>query len=130
MYTNMTTNLMVESVDKSIAFYQDILGFNVVASVPGKNDGLQFAILTKDGINLMLQERSNLIEECPILDTPKVYPSVTLYVMVDNFFELYDEIKGKYPIYAEIHTTFYGAKEFAITDVDGYVLTFTESKDI
>ena len=130
MFTNMTTNLMVESVDKALAFYKDVLGFSVVASVPGKNDGLQFAILSKDKLSLMLQERTNLIEECPVLDTAKVCPSATLYTMVDNFEELYEEIKSKHPIYAEIHTTFYGAKEFAITDVDGYVLTFTEHQDM
>jgi chitinase len=37
-------------------------------------------------------------------------------------------IKSNYPIYTEPHKTFYGANEFAITDPDGYVLTFTEYK--
>lgn len=128
MYTNMTTNLMVESVDKAIAFYEGVLGFSIMASAPGKNEGLQFAILSKDKLMLMLQEKSNLIEEYSILHTDVVHPSVTLYIMVDNFDALYAEIQGKYPIYTEIHTSFYGAKEFAITDLDGYVLTFTEKK--
>ena len=129
MYTSMTTNLMVESVDKTIAFYTELLGFTVVASVPGKNDGLQFAILSRDKLMLMLQERSNFIEEYPALDTPKVQPSVSLYITVDNFDALYQEIKSKYTINTGLHTTFYGAREFAITDIDGYVLTFTEHKD-
>lgn len=130
MYKNMTTNLMVESVDNAIAFYKDTLGFSVVASVPGKNDELQFAILSKDNLMLMFQEKSNFIEEYPVLDTPKVQPSVSLYIAVDNFDVLYEEIKSKHPINTELHTSFYGAREFAITDVDGYVLTFTEHKDI
>ncbi len=66
MYTKMTTNLMVQSVDKSIDFYKNILGFSVLASIPGKNDELQFAILSKDELMLMLQEKSNFIEEYPI----------------------------------------------------------------
>jgi len=130
MYTNITTNLMVESVDKAIAFYQNILGFSVAASVPGKNDELQFAILSKDKLSLMVQEKSNLIEEYPVLETDKVYPSICLYIMADDFDALYEEIKGKYPISTDLHTSFYGAEEFAITDADGYVLTFTEHKDI
>lgn len=129
MYKNMTTNLMVESVDNAIAFYTDTLGFSVVASVPGKNDELQFAILSKDNLMLMFQEKSNFIEEYPVLDTPKVQPSVSLYIAVDNFDALYEEIKSKHPINTELHTSFYGAREFAITDADGYVLTFTEHKD-
>ena len=130
MYTNMTTNLMVESVDESVAFYKDILGFSVTASVPADSGELQFAILTKDGLNLMLQERTNLIGECPSLDTPKTQPSATLYIMVDNFDELCADLKEKCGLLCDVHTTFYGAKEFAIVDNTGYVLTFTEHKDI
>lgn len=129
MYTNITTNLMVKSVNETIAFYEGILGFSVMASVPGKNDELQFAILSKDKLMLMVQEKSNLIEEYPVLTTDKVQPSVTLYITVDNFDALYEELKSKYPINTELHTSFYGAREFAIIDVDGYVLTFTEHKE-
>ena len=129
MYTNMTTNLMVENVDKAICFYRDVLDFTVVVTVPGDDDSL-FVILSKDKLSLMLQKRTSLTEEYPILDIDKVRPSVSLYIMVDNFYELYEEIKGKYPIYTELHTSSYGAKEFAIADIDGYVLTFTENKDI
>jgi len=129
MYTNMTTNLMVENVDESVAFYRDILGFSVVASVPGDSGNLQFAILLKDNNNLMLQEKHNLIGEYPILDTPEVHPSITLYITVDNFNDLYRELKSKYEILCDVHETFYGSKEFAIADNSGYVLTFTEHKD-
>jgi len=129
MYTNMTTNLMVENVDESVAFYRDILGFSVVASVPGDSGSLQFAILLKDNLNLMLQEKHNLIGEYPILDTPEVHPSTTLYITVDNFNDLYRELKSKYEILCDVHETFYGSKEFAIVDNSGYVLTFTEHKD-
>ena len=62
MYKSMTTNLMVESVDKSIVFYRDVLGFSVVTSVPGKGNELQVAIMSNDDILLMLQEKDNLIE--------------------------------------------------------------------
>lgn len=126
MYKNITTNLMVESVDTSVNFYQEILGFEVVASVPAKNQELQFTILAKDSVTLMLQEKNNLGEEYPILATEKIRPSITLYITIENFEDFYIAIKKSYPIYTEKHTTFYGSKEFAITDPDGYVLTFTE----
>jgi len=126
MYMNMTANLMVESVDKAIAFYQEILGFTVVTSVPGKNNELQFAILSKDKLLLMVQEKENMIEEYPVLKTEKVQPSISLYITVDNFDELYKDMKNKALINKELHKTFYETREFAITDIDGYVLTFTE----
>jgi uncharacterized glyoxalase superfamily protein PhnB len=125
----MTTNLMVESVEDSVTFYQNILGFSVVASVPNESEKLQFAILSKDNLMLMLQEKGNLTEEYPILNTDMVHPSVTLYIMVDNFEEFYHELKERHEILCDMHTTFYGSKEFAIADNNGYVLTFTENRE-
>jgi uncharacterized glyoxalase superfamily protein PhnB len=129
MYKGMTTNLMVEKVDDSVAFYQDILGFSVVASVPSESGKLQFAVLSKDSLMLMLQEKSNLIEEYPILSTDKVHPSATLYIDVDNLGELYQDLKERHEILCDLHTTFYGSKEFAVADNNGYVLTFTENHE-
>lgn len=94
MYKNITTNLMVESVDTSVNFYQEILGFEVVASVPAKNQELQFAILAKDSVTLMLQEKNNLGEEYPILATEKIQPSITLYITIENFEDFYIAIKN------------------------------------
>jgi uncharacterized glyoxalase superfamily protein PhnB len=125
----MTTNLMVENVDESVAFYQDVLGFSVQLSMPGPKGDLQFAIMTKDGFNLMFQERCNLIAECPTLDTPKVQPSATIYITTNNFDNLHNELKTKHTILHEIHETFYGTKEFAILDNSGYVIVFAEHKD-
>jgi Uncharacterized protein conserved in bacteria len=129
MYTNMTTNLMVENVEKSVAFYQDILGFVVAVSVPNQEGGLQFAILAKDNLTIMVQEKNNLMEEYPVLKAEKLQPSITLYITVNDLDDLYSELKKSYAINTEIHTSFYGTREFAITDVDGYVLTFAEDKE-
>lgn len=119
---------MVESVDETVKFYSGILGFAVAASVPKDNGTLQFAILSKDSSSIMVQDRENLIEEYPILSTPKVQPSITLYIRVDNFTGLYEELKGTCEILCDVHKTFYGTEEFAIKDNNGYVLTFAENK--
>ena len=92
MYKNITTNLMVASVDASVKFYQEVLGLEVVASVPAKNQTLQFAILAKEAMTLMLQEKENLSEEYPILAAKKIQPSITLYITVENFEEFYTTI--------------------------------------
>ena len=129
MYKQMTTNLMVENVSEAITFYQNILEFSVVDSVPKEGGGLQFAILTKDGFMLMLQERKSFIAECPMLATDRVHPSVSLYIQVDNLDALHEELSARYPIAFAMHTTFYGAREFAILDKDGYVIVFAELQD-
>jgi uncharacterized glyoxalase superfamily protein PhnB len=129
MYKNITPNLMVESVDETVSFYKGILGFDLVTSVPSENGELQFALLSKGSLMLMFQEKCNLIKEYPLLNTAKVQPSITLFITVDNFDTIFDELKHKHKILCDIHTTFYGSREFAIADNNGYVLTFTEHKE-
>ncbi len=129
MFKSMISNLMVENVEKSLDFYTGILKFEAVTSVPNKKGGLQFVILTKDGLTLMLQERENMIEEYPALAHDKVQASSSLYFTIDNFMAFYEEIKQNISIYKEIHTTFYGTQEFAILDNDGYVLIFAENQN-
>ncbi|GHU62003.1 hypothetical protein AGMMS49983_02720 [Clostridia bacterium] len=127
MLKSVTANLMVESVDDTLAFYKTALGFVEVASVPGANGSLQFAIAAMDGQQLMFQERGNLCEEYPILMTDKVKPSVSIYMTVDNFEGFYAEIQSRIKLLKEEHKTFYGTREFAIQDNNGYVLTIAES---
>jgi uncharacterized glyoxalase superfamily protein PhnB len=127
MLKSVTANLMVESVDDTLAFYKTTLGFACVASVPSAKGSLQFAIVAMDGQQLMFQERENLCEEYPILMTDKVKPSVSIYMTVDNFESFYAEIQSRIKVLKEEHKTFYGTREFAIQDNNGYVLTIAES---
>ena len=115
---------MVENVERSLDFYKGLLGFEVEASVPNEKGVLIFAILLKDGTSLMLQEKGSLVSEYSILRTDKIKPTITLYIVVDDVEKYYDEMKNKCSVYVELHTTDYGAKEFAILDPDGYPLTF------
>ncbi|MGM0123774.1 hypothetical protein IGI37_001148 [Enterococcus sp. AZ194] len=129
MLKSITPNLMVENVTETMAFYEQKLGFTTVASVPNEAGGLQFAILVKEGLTLMFQEKENFINEYPALMTDKVKPSISLYIKTDDFEALYQELQTTHTIYTEKHTTFYGSKEFAILDNTGYVLTFSEDKE-
>lgn len=125
MYKSITPNLMVDNVEETLKFYEQ-LGFVVNATVPADNGGLQFAIVSIFNLTLMFQERESLIKEYPVLSTKKTQPSITLYIIVDDVQKYYDDMKNKYNLQAELHKTFYGANEFAIKDNNGYVLTFTE----
>jgi uncharacterized glyoxalase superfamily protein PhnB len=126
MYKSITPNLMVENVAETIAFYEG-LGFAATATVPKESGGFQFAIMVKDNLMLMFQDRESLTGEYPILQTTKTQPSISLYIIVDDVNTYYDDMKNKYELQAELHKTFYGANEFAIKDNNGYILTFTEN---
>jgi len=123
----MTPNLMVENVDTTVAFYQDILGFSMIDSMPSDKGEVKWALIQKDEVQLMLQEKENLIEEYPILSTAKLQPSLSLYMMVGDFDQLYEDIKSKHTILKDVNVTSYGLTEFAIADNNGYVLTFSKA---
>ncbi len=125
MYETITTNIMVKNVKETIKFYEDKLGFQKILSVPEEGDILNFAILNKDKISIMLQEQKNLIEEYSTLKKDEIIPTFTLFITVDDVLTIYNELKDKVKIAKELHKTFYGKDEFAIFDNNGNVLTIS-----
>lgn len=125
MYETITTNIMVKDVKETINFYEEKLGFQKVLSVPEEGEVLNFAILNKDKISIMLQEQKNLINEYSTLQTERIVPTFTLFITVDNVMEMYDKLKNKVEIAKELHKTFYGKDEFAIFDNNGNILTIS-----
>lgn len=125
MYETVTTNIMVKNVKETIAFYEEVLGFQKVLSVPEDGDVLNFAILVKDNISIMLQEQNNLMEEYPTLKTDDIKSTFTLFITVSDVAALYEELKDKAKLAKELHKTFYGKDEFAVFDNNGNILTIS-----
>lgn len=125
MYETVTTNIMVKNVKETIVFYEEVLGFQKVLSVPEDRDVLNFAILVKDNISIMLQEQNNLMEEYPTLKTDDIKSTFTLFITVSDVAALYEELKDKAKLAKELHKTFYGKDEFAVFDNNGNILTIS-----
>ena len=123
MYESITTNIMVKNVKETVEFYEKKLGFKKTLSVPEDGEMLNFAIINKDNISIMFQEKENLIEEYPSLKTDDINPTFTLFITVKDVAQLYNELKGNVEIASDIHKTFYGNDEFAIFDNNGNILT-------
>lgn len=125
MYETITANIMVKDVWETIKFYEENLGFKKVLSVPEDGDELDFAILARDKISLMIQEQQNLLDEYPALQKEEIVPTFTLFITVKDVKKLYDELKDKIKIAKELHQTFYGKEEFAVFDNNGNILTIS-----
>ncbi len=125
MYETITTNIMVKNVKETIKFYEEKLGFQKVLSVPEEGEILNFAILNKDKISIMIQEQKNLIEEYSTLKTDEIVPTFTLFITVDDVSAVYNELKDRVKIAKELHKTFYGKDEFAIFDNNENILTIS-----
>ena len=125
-YKNLTPNLMVPDVARTIDYYKNVLDFNVIESVPGE-DKIVFAIVQANNIMLMFQDELSLKSEYPQLEECSIKAGLTLYIHVDDILSLYEKIKGKACIVKDLHTTFYGSQDFAIKDCNDYILTFSQA---
>ena len=52
-FTDVTPNLIVSDIDRSLAFYRDVLGFGLVTTVPDAAPFV-FAWLKRDEVNVFL----------------------------------------------------------------------------
>jgi len=126
-YLDLSPNLMVKDVRKAIDFYTAVLGFKLIATVPETEEGaLDFAIVQSDNFMIMLQEEKNLKGEVPQLSGFTGGGALTLYIHVSDVQELYNKVKGKATLVKDMHDTFYGSRDFAIEDCNGFILSFSQ----
>ncbi|WP_255495270.1 VOC family protein [Dysgonomonas sp. 521] len=125
-YQTLSPNIGVKSVDETVQFYTQTLGFKLIMSVPAPTGGLQWAMVANGGATFMFQEMGNLSEEYPQLAGRPKLGAMTFYVKMKDMQTLYEKLQGTEHIAKEMHKTFYGADEFAIFDNNGHILTITE----
>lgn len=125
MYETITVNMMVKNVKETIIFYEEKLEFQKILTVPEEGENLNFAILNKDKITIMIQEQKNLLSEYPTLKKDEIIPTFTLFITVDDIITIYEKLKDKVEIAKELHKTFYGKNEFAIFDNNRNILTIS-----
>ena len=123
--TKITANLMVGDIDASVAFYRDLLGFELAMRAP-EEGAMDWAMLVNGGAEIMLQSQSSFSDDFPPLAERPIGASIILYIDVVNVKALYERVAGKANLLVDLHETFYGATEFAIEDPDGYVLAFAQ----
>lgn len=137
-YTSLTPNLMVQDVRKSAEFYINTLGFELLMAVPESQDtvlnkipedkNIVYALLQSWSVQIMLQEENTLKKDIQNFTWKNIGATISLYMDVENIDELYKSLLWKIIIIKDLSTTWYGMREFYITDIDGYVLGFAEAK--
>ena len=127
MLKKLTPNLMVEDVARTLAFYRETLGFQVLTTLP-EQEPFDFAMVQRDGVELMFQSRSSLSENVPALTGSPIGASQTFYIEVTDLRDLYESLREKVEIVVDFHTTFYGTHEFYFRDLNGYILSFAEAQ--
>jgi uncharacterized glyoxalase superfamily protein PhnB len=130
--TDVVPNLIVADMDRSVAFYRDVLGFSVVTTVPDQAP-FAFAWMQRGTVSVFLNSR-----EAAAQDEGEFWKSGALGGTISMYFTmeaetpesgvdaLFESVHQKARVVMPLKNQFYGMREFAIEDSDGYVLIFAQ----
>jgi catechol 2,3-dioxygenase-like lactoylglutathione lyase family enzyme len=130
-FSKLTPNLLVADVERSLAFYTNVLGFDRGFTVP-EQPPFVFGSVLRGPIEIFFNERETAAKEYPVFAGRPLGISGTMFIELqssqgsDGIESLHDRLKAAAPIVMPLVTQWYGMKEFAIADPDGYVITFAE----
>jgi uncharacterized glyoxalase superfamily protein PhnB len=137
--SKLTPNLAVADIRQTVQFYRDNLGFELVMAVPVAQDGVEqqlsegkeyvYAMLKKDGVELMIQRSDSFHEDVVLAEQTSVGASVSFYMEGKGIDAFHAELKSKGIQVTELKLTWYGIKEFYIKDNNGYILGFAEEAE-
>lgn len=113
----------VENVERSLTFYQQVLGFQCEYSAGAP---LEFAICSRDGLAIMLRRVPSADLIVPIEKQGGTWEA---FFWISDADALYAELqsKGADVVYGPLIQESYQMREFAIRDCDGHVLGFGEA---
>jgi len=119
----------VFDVPTSIAFYRDILGFEVVhTSEPftSAKDDYGWAMLRLNGVELMLNNayENNIRPSVPDAARTAAHADTVLYFGCRDIDAAHEFLRTKGIVAQEPKITYYGMKQLSVADPDGYMLCF------
>lgn len=123
--TKLTPNLVVHNVEDSLKFYSQILGLEKAISVPDESPYI-FASVSNGAIEIFFNDQKTVAADLPAL-AASIGASMTLYMEVDDLQAVLDRVqKAGAKISMPVTEQFYGMKEFAFEDEDGYTITIAQ----
>ena len=85
-----------------------------------------FASVTSGPVEIFLNDRSTVTKESPQMAGLAFGDGNTMFIEITGVDDAYDRIKSTAKVIMPIVTQWYGLREFAIEDPDGYVITIAE----
>lgn len=126
-FKKLTPNLIVADVERSLAFYSNVLGFTRGMTVP-EQAPFVFGSVVSGGVEIFFNEKQTATKEFPIPAAQPIGTSGTMYLEVEpgTIERLHERLRPAVPIVMPFVTQWYGVKEFVIADPDGYLITLAE----
>jgi len=117
--TGVSPVLLVSDLERSIAFYRDLLGFECETFGEPAN----FAVATRDDVVLLLSLAPAGTQLVP--NWHVVHGMWNVYVRIDDADAIYAEVQERgCPIDYSLANKPHGFREFGVTDPDGYDVAF------
>ena len=122
-FKSLTPNLVVRDIAASTRFYTDVIGCTIKQTVPDTAPFV-FVWLERDGVQIFLNDAKTVEHELPA--AARTIGGGGVFIIVDGLDALHETVAKKTPLAMALKTQFYGMREFAVSDPDGYVVTFAE----
>lgn len=124
----LTPNLVVRNVEASLKFYSEILGLEKAISVPDESPYV-FASVSNGVIEIFFNDQKTVAAEFPKL-AANIGGSLTLYMEVDSLRDVLDRVqRAGAKISMPVTEQFYGMREFAFEDGDGFTITIAQKAE-
>jgi uncharacterized glyoxalase superfamily protein PhnB len=121
----LTPVMVVENVASCIPFWIDRLGFEMANHVPGPDGSIIFAILQREGIEIMYQSGASVLADGTMTEAELAGHSVGLFIVVDSIDDAEQAVAGA-PIVKGRHQTFYGSTEIYVKEPGGNTVGFAQ----
>lgn len=115
--------MMIDDVSRTVAFYRDVLGFEVEGIGLG-SEGPAWVLVKRDGAELLFQARDSMAAFLPIHSPPP--GTLTIFVAVADVESYHRLVAARVEVVRELQDVA-GRREFTIRDCNGFLLTFAES---
>jgi uncharacterized glyoxalase superfamily protein PhnB len=125
-FTKLTPNLVVRDVQAAIDFYQSVLGFKSAFTVPDVPPYV-FASVTSAGVEIFFNDQKAVAQDYPPLAQDPIGGTMTLFLECEGIEEILRAVeKAGVRIVMPLKTQFYGMREFAFVDPQGWTVTMAE----
>ena len=125
-FQKLTPNLVVRDVAASMAFYRSTLGFQSAITVPDQPPYV-FGSVTNGAVEIFFNDQKAVAEDYPLLGAKPIGGALTLFIEVEGIEEVLAKVQAsKAKVVMPLKTQFYGMREFAFEDLEGWIVTIAE----
>ncbi len=125
-YTKLTPNLVVHDVQAAIHFYTTVLGFQQSITVPDAAPYV-FGSVTAGNIEIFFNDQKAVAADYPPLAQDPLGGTMTMFLECEGIEEVLRAVeKSGARIVMPLKTQFYGMREFAFMDPQGWTVTIAE----